>query len=446
MEKNTKENDDYTFLQEQIKDRPINKKRLFRQSLTTILLAVIFGLVACVTFMLLEPVIEKWITPAETEKEIPEMTLPEEKEEIRPENMIQDEEELEEPDESDMEATQAIISEAIAKVEVGISDYQLIYDKLNKVAAENRKSLVTVTSFTEDVSWLSSVVMNEKNSYGLIVGDNGQEIFILAETGNLRNASGIQIRFCDGTTVDGAIKGIDSGTGFAIVAVDRTLLDENIYDRIALASLANSNLSVNNGDIVMAVGNTMGNYDSVGYGVVIACGVPVQTMDHNYKLIATDIYGSRNAEGFLINSNGQVIGVIDQSFNSPDMSNQITGLGISELRVLIEALSNQTPRSYMGLYLSNVTEEVQKQFDVPSGVFVDNIAIDSPALNYGIRKGDVIIAINDAVIGSVNDYETELSQYLPGDAVVVTVMRTAAEGYVEMNNTVILADMPGGIK
>ena len=95
MEKNTKENDDYTFLQEQIKDRPINKKRLFRQSLTTILLAVIFGLVACVTFMLLEPVIEKWITPAETEKEIPEMTLPEEKEEIRPENMILDEEDLE---------------------------------------------------------------------------------------------------------------------------------------------------------------------------------------------------------------------------------------------------------------------------------------------------------------------------------------------------------------
>lgn len=443
MEKN-KENDDYTFLQEKIKERPINKKKLFKQSLTTILLAVVFGLVACVTFMLLEPVIERWMEPTETASEKVALTLPEEKEELRPENMIQDERELVDPEEA-IEQIGIVSSGSVSQKSVRLSDYQQVYDELNVLIETGSKSLVTVISTTEDVTWLSSTVQNEKTSTGLIVADNGLKYFILIKTGNLRSASKIEVEFYNGSLAEGVLQGVDSGTGFSILAVDKSQLLPEDIEKITIAALGNSNTGANCGDLVVAIGSPMGYPNSVGYGVVISSGTEVNTLDHNYKLIGTDIYGSRNADGFLINSHGQIIGIIDQSYNTTDMTNQISALGVSEFRLLIEALSNQSTRSYMGVYLTNISKKVAQKEGIPQGVYVNNVALDSPALNYGIRKGDIITKLNNIIIATSEDYEEELHKYQPGDAVVVSVRRTGADGYDEVNLTVIVAEMPGGI-
>ena len=51
------------FMIEKIKERPVNKKKLLRRTLITASMAVIFGLVACFTFLVLEPVISNWLYP-----------------------------------------------------------------------------------------------------------------------------------------------------------------------------------------------------------------------------------------------------------------------------------------------------------------------------------------------------------------------------------------------
>ena len=53
------------FMKETIKQRPINRRKLLRRTLITALMAVIFGLVACFTFLLLEPIISKHLYPEE---------------------------------------------------------------------------------------------------------------------------------------------------------------------------------------------------------------------------------------------------------------------------------------------------------------------------------------------------------------------------------------------
>ena len=53
------------FMIEKIKERPVNKKKLLRRTLITVSMAVIFGLVACFTFLVLEPVISNWLYPEE---------------------------------------------------------------------------------------------------------------------------------------------------------------------------------------------------------------------------------------------------------------------------------------------------------------------------------------------------------------------------------------------
>ena len=73
------------FMIEKIKERPINKGKLVRRMLLTAAMAVIFGLVACFTFLALEPVLNKWMNP---EEELPKVYFPEETEEMSPEEML----------------------------------------------------------------------------------------------------------------------------------------------------------------------------------------------------------------------------------------------------------------------------------------------------------------------------------------------------------------------
>ena len=80
-----------TFLQEKIKERPVNRKKLARRTAITVVMAMVFGLVACVTFLLLEPVINRMLYPEEKAEIV---RFPEEEEEVRPEDMAADEEEL----------------------------------------------------------------------------------------------------------------------------------------------------------------------------------------------------------------------------------------------------------------------------------------------------------------------------------------------------------------
>ena len=76
---------DFEFLQEKIKERPINKKRLLKRTIITASMAVLFGLLACLSFLLLEPVLNNWLYPEE-EPEI--VTFPQEQNEMLPEDML----------------------------------------------------------------------------------------------------------------------------------------------------------------------------------------------------------------------------------------------------------------------------------------------------------------------------------------------------------------------
>lgn len=79
------QNDQNDFLVERIKVRPINRKKLIRRTILTAAMAVIFGLIACVTFLVLEPVINRWLYP---EEKPPMVSFPEDRVEMLPEDML----------------------------------------------------------------------------------------------------------------------------------------------------------------------------------------------------------------------------------------------------------------------------------------------------------------------------------------------------------------------
>ena len=73
MSDNT-QNKQSEFIIEKMKERPVNKKKLLRRTVITAAMAVIFGLIACFTFLVLEPVFSNWLYP---EKEPQTVVFPE---------------------------------------------------------------------------------------------------------------------------------------------------------------------------------------------------------------------------------------------------------------------------------------------------------------------------------------------------------------------------------
>ena len=436
MEKK-QENDDYSFMQEQIKKRPINKRKLFKRAFTTGAMAIMFGIVASLAFILLEPLLTKMVSPREEKVNIslPDPTLPEEVNEVLPEDMVKEQQELdkEEPSEG--------VASSIQKSEIEIEDYQKLYGKLASLAEDVKKSMVVVNGSSSDVDWFSNVYEKKSSVSGLIVADNGTDLYIISNYSFLSSCTTIEVVFKTGEELEGTLVAYDKDTNIAVISVPLSRISAKTREQIIYATLGNSNIGNREGDVVIAVGDPMGYSDSVGYGIITSCSTVVYTPDHNYKLITTDIYGSRNAEGFLINTKGQIIGVLNQKYNNSDLSNQISAIGISELRRIVEDLSNGVQRPYLGVTMVDITESAIRS-GVPDGVFIKKVDIDSPAMETGIAAGDILTAIGTDSVNTVSAVEVNLRNHKPGDELILTLLRQSGDEYKKINVKVTLAEKP----
>ena len=436
MEKK-QENDDYSFMQEQIKKRPINKKRLIKRTITTGARAIMFGVIASLVFILLEPTLTKLVSPKEEKPTIslPDTTLPEEVNEVLPEDMIQDQQELDEKDKP-AEPTLPIMS-SIQKTDLEIEDYQKLYGKLSSLAEDTKQGMVTVTGSSSDVDWFSNVYEKKSSVSGIMVADNGTDVFIVTNYSYLSTAEEIDVTFPTGEVIQATPVAHDKATNIMILSIPVSYVPKDEEGEITYATLGNSNVGNHLGDVVLTIGDPMGYSDSLGYGIITSLGTPINTTDHNYKLITTDIYGSKNAEGYLINTKGQVIGIINQKYNNNDLGNQISAIGISELKHLIEDLSNGVERTSLGITMVEITPQAIEN-GIPEGAFVRKVEIDSPAMEVGIAAGDIIVALDGSKMGSAAEVEESLRKYKPDDEVPLTLLRSAGEEYKEINVTVKL--------
>lgn len=426
------------FLREKMKQRPVNKKKLLRRTIVTVVLAVVFGIVACLTFLILEPVINNWLYPPEEAKEVqfPEETITEE---MNPEDMLTvEEQEKEEPVELELELVDEKIAELLSEVTFGLEEYRTVYDELSALAKDVSRSIVTVTGVTSDVDWFNNIYESEAVVSGVIVANNGRAMLILVNLNNIKNAEKIVVTFCDQKQADAKLVQKDDSTGFAILSVSLMAIGEETMDVINIATLGSSNTSNMPGTPVMALGSPMGTSGSLCYGMITSSGTVIDQVDSAYKLIFTDMYGSKNATGVLVDLKGMVVGIIDNSYNGSDRGNLISAYGISELKRTITKMSNNQYRAYLGIHGADVPLEAILESGMPRGAYIKEIEMDSPAMTAGIQSGDVIVKINDTEIETYNELLNVLYNALPEDVVTITLMRQGIDSFQEMTVTVTL--------
>ena len=417
------------FLREKIKQKPVNKKKLLRRTLITVAMAVVFGLVACFTFLILEPVISNRLYPEEEAQEVqfPEETVTEE---MKPEDMLVQDEVEEEPVQAELEDEQ--IEELLSQVQFSLEDYQAIYAELAQLATEAGRSVVTVTGVTSDVDWFNNTYENMASASGVIVANNGISILVLVSAETLHSADSIIVTFCDQAQAEAEVVQRDQTTGLAILSVPLLSISEETMDVIDIATLGSSNNNNLLGTPVIALGSPMGTSGSVCYGVVTSTGTTIDQPDAAYKMIMTDIYGSHNATGVFVNLKGMVIGIIDNANTGNDMGNLLTAYGISELKKTIEKMSNDQELAYMGVHGADVPQEAIEELDIPAGAYIKEIEMDSPAMAAGIQSGDVVTRVNEEPITTYGELLNMLNNAEPEQVMTITLMRQGREMSVEV--------------
>lgn len=419
------------FLRETIKQKPVNKKKLLRRTLVTVVMAVVFGLVACFTFLVLEPVISNRLYPEEEPEEVrfPEETVAEE---MKPEDMLVEEETEPPQEEAPVELEDEQIEQLLSQVRFGLEDYQMVYEELAALARKTGRSVVTVTSVVSDVDWFNDIYENEASASGIIIANNGKAVLILASAGALGDADSIIVTFCDQAKVNAELVQKDTTTGLAVLSVPLMSIGEETMDVIDIAKLGSTNNVNLLGTPVMALGSPMGTSGSVCYGIVTAVGTVIDQPDSAYKSIVTDIYGSRNATGILVDLNGMVLGIIDNVNTSNDMGNLLTAYGVTDLKRTIEKMSNNQECAYLGIHGADVPQEAIEESEIPTGTYVKEIEMDSPAMNAGIQSGDVITQANETPIANYNDLLNVLYNAKPEDVLNVTLVRQGQEVNVQV--------------
>ena len=420
--------EEYELIRETIKTRPINRKKLFRRTVITAAMAVIFGVFACITFLVLEPVFSNMLSP-EDRPVANEVKFPLDEEETMPEDLI-----LEDKVESQ---TQIIIKETDRST-TGIEDYLCLYNEIYDLYRVCQKSIVTVAGVNNDIDWFNNSYTSQNISTGLIVANNGIELLILTDSLVIRNSESIEISFFDDTTAEGVVKATDKNTGLVIVAVPVDNLTSTVLDPGVIASLGNSKTDRLFASPVVALGRPLGNVISIENGMVTSKGEIINMVDNNYELFTTDMNGNSNSNGFIYNLSGEVVGVIYQKSKLFSQST-LSAIGISDLKKTIERMSNAYSRPTLGLIGTDVTAEAMAH-GVPSGAYVLEIEMGSAAMKSGIQSGDVITKIDGFDITTFTVYTEAIASHEPGDEIVVTLNRLSGNEYIEMEVNVVLGE------
>ena len=407
MSENEKE--EFAFIKEKIKNKPLNKRRIILKTAFTVVLAVVFGLVSCFVFTWMRPVMEEWLNkPEDTRVSIPK------DEEVQPDT------------EEETNSTETGVDEPDAEEglkELTPEEYQKLQSKLYAIGSEANKSIVTVTGVTSDVDWFNTPYERQGQASGVIIADTGQELLIMTERKVISGAKSIHVTFLDNSTVEAELKNYDGNTGIAILNVKRSDIEESTLGRIKVAVLGNS-LQTTRGSIVLALGSPLGTTFSILTGNITSTSNSISTFDANYNVLTTDIVGSSQGSGVLV-------GIVMQNYSSGD-ENTLTAISVSQLKDIIEKLSNGQDIPYLGLKLTSVTSDIEKEYDIPKGVYIKSVGIDSPAMAAGLQSGDVIVKIAGENVETAQAYKNVLSGQTPGDVVKITIKRQGAAGYVEI--------------
>lgn len=325
------------------------------------------------------------------------------------------------------ENTKESIENTAENFDINLDDYSQVYDELSSVVSDSNKAVVTVLSKDDRTDWFDNYVESGVLCSGLIWSITDKEILIVSICDFSSGIPTIEIGLDDACYADAYVKGYDSFTGLTVFGVELANVPARTKALIKNVELGNSYL-VSQGDPVIVVGNPAGYIGSSLYGNISYIVDNIMVADMAQKAIVMDVTTYSEGNGFILNCSGELIGVYGKSF-----AGQFTkAYGISDMKGILENLSNGTPSACLGIKGRTVSDKMSEQYGLVRGVFVSETIPDRAAYMSGIRSGDIIVAVDGDTVASLRALQLILESHKAGDIIKITVMRNGAEEYTEL--------------
>ncbi|MEO1360964.1 MAG: PDZ domain-containing protein [Pseudomonadota bacterium] len=194
-----------------------------------------------------------------------------------------------------------------------------------------------------------------------------------------------------------------------------------------------STIGVEVGDLVLAVGNPFGVGQTVTTGIISATArTDVGVSDYAFFLQTDAAVNPGNSGGALVNTRGELVGINTAIFSRSGGSNGIGFAIPSEMvRRVVDAAVNEGTlvRPWLGLKGQSVSFDIAKAqgLERPLGVIITEVYDDGPADRSNLRRGDLILSIDDREVFDERGLKFLAATKSPGEDVALSVLRGGTE-------------------
>lgn len=313
-------------------------------------------------------------------------------------------------------------------------------EDLSGVSSNVMPSIVSITGKFETTSqsWFGQTQSSESEGVGsgIIIGKKDGKILIVTNNHVVADAKSLSVGFVDGKSASATIRGTDSDADLAVVEVNTKDMKASTLKKIAVITLGDSS-KLKTGERAIAIGNALGYGQSVTGGYISALNRQVQLTDKTMTLIQTDAaINPGNSGGALLNSKGELIGINTVKYSSEDVEGMGYAIPINTAKPIINKLikneaTSESEQAYLGVSGQTIDSSMASQFDMPSGVYVQQVIKNSPAQKAGISAGDVIVSIDGSSVSTMDGLKEKISNLKAGKKVKIVVKRQNQMGTYE---------------
>lgn len=326
---------------------------------------------------------------------------------------------------------------------------------VSSIAEKAMPSLVaindTMTVEQNNFFGMPQTYQAQSSGSGIIVGQNDTELLIATNNHVVSGATDMKVTFTDSTQVAAAVKGTDSATDLAIIAVKLSDIPSDTMSKIKVATLGNSD-NVKVGQQVIAIGNALGYGQSLTVGYISALDREITDengIQHTY--IQTDAaINPGNSGGALLDLNGNVIGINAAKNASTEVEGMGFAIPISKAQEILNNLMTKKTREavdesaqgYLGIQGTNIDANASKEYGMPVGIYVYKIVEGGAAANSDLKEKDIITKFDGQSVTNMEESKQMLTYYEGGSTVSLTVQSLVNGSYVEHEVQITLGTKP----
>ena len=273
------------------------------------------------------------------------------------------------------------------------------------------------------------ITLQRSTGSGVVVDGDG---YIMTNAHVVRGAFTVRVLFSGAGSDDAALKDLDRGepVDASVVGVDReTDLALIKVNRSQLPELAfGDSDSLQQGDIVLAIGSPMGLKNSVSMGVVSAPARLVRDNDPMPYIQTDASINPGNSGGALVDAEGRLMGInsfiLTQSGGSEGIGFAIPSNMVQNVYQQLKK-KGHVHRGEIGVIVQDITPVLAAGLNLPrhSGVIVSDIDPDGPAGAAGLKQRDIVLTLDGRRVDSASSFQMAFYRRQKGDKVSMEVLR-----------------------